>query len=319
MLSRTRRRASFSNRSRRPKTATLRRLASRPTRQLAKRVPSRLPSIAVLAFTNFSGDPEQEYFSDGITEDIITELSRFRSLSVMARHSSFVFKGKAITAREVGEELGVQYVLEGSIQNEDGRVRATAQLVDAETGGHLWAEHYDRELKDIFKVRDEVVQNIVAALAGHVERSGMVQATRKEHRRPDGLRLSAPGTARISEPMTAEGDREARRNFERAIELDPSYASAYAHLAWTNLEEFMFSWSAEPGKALQHGLRNAQKAVALDESDCYAHAALACAHLYGRQHDRAEKEFERAVSLNPNDPEDARAHGASPGMLRTAR
>ena len=189
------------------------------------------PSIAVLPFTNMSGDPEQEYFSDGITEDIITELSRFRSLFVIARNSSFVYKGKPIKVGTVARELGVKYVLEGSVRRAGSRVRVTAQLVDAASGNHVWAERYDRELADIFAVQDDVTRSIVGALTVGLEDEALERARRK---RPENLQAYEHwlrGKRAIW--TTGESNLQSRRHFERAIAIDSNYSAAYSGLAIT--------------------------------------------------------------------------------------
>ena len=193
------------------------------------RTPER-PSIAVLPFTNLSGDPEQAYFSDGITEDIITELSRFRSLFVIARNSSFAFRGERIDIAEIARRLGVQYIVEGSVRRAGNRVRITAQLIDAANGTHLWAERYDRELEDIFAVQDEVVRTVVATVAGRVEVAGAQFAKRKP---PESL-VAYDYVLRGLEQLNLDGEphnAEARRLFEKAVELDPQYAAGHAYLA----------------------------------------------------------------------------------------
>ncbi len=188
------------------------------------------PSIAVLPFDNMSGDPEQEFFADGLTEDIITELSRFRSLFVIARTSSFAFKGQSVNVGEIGRKLGVQYVVEGSIRKAGDQVRITAQLVEAETGNHIWAERYDRELADIFAVQDEVVQAIVGTLVGRLAKAGAERALRKS-----GENLTAYDLVLRGKHYLERGSKddvlEARAIFEQALELDPNHARAYIGLA----------------------------------------------------------------------------------------
>ena len=201
--------------------------AQRPTLALPDK-----PSIAVLPFQNMSGDPEQQYFADGLVEDMITEFSRFRSLFVIARNSSFAFRGEPIDIAEVGRRLGVQYVLEGSIRRAGNRVRITVQLIDAQNGAHLWAERYDRELEDIFAVQDEVVRTVVSTVAGRVEAAGAQVAKRKP---PDSL-AAYDFLLRGLEQLNLVGEdhnAEARRLFEKAVELDPQYAAAHAYLALT--------------------------------------------------------------------------------------
>jgi adenylate cyclase len=256
------------------------------------------PSIAVLPFENMSGDPEQEYFSDGITEDIITELSRFRSLFVIARNSSFAYKGQSINVGKIGQELGVQYVVEGSVRKAGNRVRVTAQLVEAESGNHLWAEHYDRDLEDIFAVQDEVARTIVATVAGRVDDAG----AERTRRRPtsdmaayDYLLRANSHAHRYTRGDTAK----ARSYIEKAIELDPEIARAYALLA--NFDVWDWFWAGGGGKTLDGAWAQLQKAIALDDhaSHTYAVCSLVCIH-DGRQ-DEALTYAERAFKLNPND------------------
>lgn len=260
------------------------------------RTPER-PSIAVLPFTNLSGDPEQAYFGDGVVEDIITELSRFRSLFVIARNSSFAFRDERIDIAEIARRLGVQYVVEGSIRKVGNRVRITAQLIDAARGAHLWAERYDRELEDIFAVQDEVVRTVVATVAGRVEMAGAQVAKRKP---PENL-VAYDYVLRGLEQLSLVGEEhnsEARRLFEKAVELDPQYAAGHAYLALT----IYVQWIANraPGE-LDRALTIARRALALDENDNRCHRILSHIYTHMRQFDRAEFHSERSVALNPND------------------
>jgi adenylate cyclase len=261
------------------------------------KVPTEKPSIAVLPFTNMSGDPEQQYFGDGVVEDIITELSRFRSLFVIARNSSFAFRGEGIDIAEIARRLGVQYVVEGSIRRAGNRVRITAQLIDATNGAHLWAERYDRELEDIFAVQDEVVRTIVATMAGRVEAAGAEMAKRKP---PDSL-AAYDYVLRGLEQLNLLGEEhnaEACRLFEKAVDLDPQYAAGHAYLAlaiyvqWAN--------NRAPGE-LERALASARRALALDENDSRCHRILMPIYTQLRQHDRAEFHSDRSIALNPND------------------
>ena len=254
------------------------------------------PSIAVLPFTNMSGDPEQQYFSDGITEDIITELTRYRQLFVIARNSSFAFRDKPVDVTEVGRKLGVQYVVEGSVRKAAGRVRITAQLVDSATGNHLWAERYDRDVEDIFAVQDDVTQSIVAALFGQVEDAGAQRAKRK---RPESLAAYdyLLRGQELQQRLTKEDLPAARRMLEKAIEIDPDFAVAYAYLALVDQGEWDFEGSAA---LLDRALKNAQKAVALDEDDALCHVILGYISLCAKQLDKAEFHQRRAITLNPN-------------------
>jgi TolB-like protein len=252
------------------------------------------PSIAVLPFQNMSGDPEQIYFSDGISEDIITELSRFRNLHVVARNSSFQYRDTAIDARRVARELGVQYLVEGSIRKAGDRLRISAQLVDASLGNHLWADRYDRPLDDIFAVQDEVVQSIVARLEGRLAASAAEQARRKPTEHLGAYDCVLQARAHLS----SHGATTAEPLLLRAIELDPGYAQAYAWLARTCVIKFFFDSRPELlDQALEHG----RMATRLAENDGICHWARANAHLFRREFEQAAAHFDRARALNPND------------------
>jgi TolB-like protein/Flp pilus assembly protein TadD len=258
------------------------------------------PSIAVLPFTNMSGDPEQEYFSDGITEDIITELSRFRDLFVIARHSSFAYRDKAATIEQVGRDLGVHYLLEGSVRKAGNTIRVSAQLVDAMTSHHLWAERYDRELEDIFAVQDEITQTIVATLAGRVE-----DATRERAKRKSTDSLAAYDYVLRGDEnvwvFTKERTARSRQMYLKAIELDPQYARAYAGVALSYLSDWGFAWSESPDDDLDRAFQYSQKAVTLNDSENHPHCVLAYAHMFRQDFAQAKVHQEKAVALNPND------------------
>jgi adenylate cyclase len=259
------------------------------------------PSIAVLPFTNMSGDLEQEYFSDGITEDLITDLSKISGLFVISRNSVFLYKGKAVKPEQVSRDLGVRYMLEGSVRKAGNRVRITAQLIEATTGYHLWAERYDRELHDIFSLQDEVTQKIVAVL--EVKLTG---GERERLGRPPTDNLEAYDAFLRGESalwhFTKESHAQARRMFERALELDPQYATAYADLGWTYLVEFALQWSQDP-QTLERAFALAQKAIALDEALSQAHIISGVVYLWQKQHAQAIAEGERAIALAPNSAE----------------
>ena len=270
----------------------------RPSESAGLPLPDR-PSVAVLPFSNLSQDPSQEYFSDGVTEDLITGLSKVSGLFVIARNSVFTYKGKAVKVRDVGRELGVRYVLEGGVQRSGSRVRITAQLVDAATGYHIWAERYDREVNDIFALQDEVTQRIVSAMA--------VKLTEAEKRRlgppPTGnpeaydLVLRGHEERRLT---TRDGNAEARRLFVKALDLDPSYAAAYLGLAWTHLQSWQFMWSTDR-EGLERARELAERAIALNDTLVGAHHVLGQIYLWMKQHDRAIAEAQQAVALAPND------------------
>ena len=263
------------------------------------------PSIAVLAFTNMSGDPGQDYFSDGITEDIITELSRFSELFVIARNSSFQYKGRSPDIRQVGRELGVRYVLEGSIRRAGDRVRISAQLIDAVTGAHRWGERYDRELKDVFAVQDEVSRAIVAILVAHVNKAEAELALLKPPATWQAydffMRASDIFSAVLSSANVADLY-EARRLLDRSISIDPNYARAYALLSNTHLAAWVRSLDEDHlgPAALERALRFARKAVQLDPNLPIAHAHLGEVLTFDGQHEQSIAEFEKAIALNPN-------------------
>ncbi len=258
------------------------------------------PSIAVLPFDNMSGDPEQEYFSDGITEDIITELSRFRSLFVIARNSSFTFKGEEVNATEVGQKLGVAYVVEGGVRKAGNRVRITAQLIEAATGNHVWAERYDRNLEDIFAVQDEVVQTISSTIGGRVESDGRKRVARMSG---EGLLAYDHVLRGIAAWLknTKEDNRNARKHLEQAIELDPLNPQAHRWLSEVLISDWMAHWVEDRVATLMTAYEIAKTAVTLDESFSEALATLGSIQVCRREYGDAQHNLERAVQLNPND------------------
>ncbi|MGB2689559.1 MAG: tetratricopeptide repeat protein [Desulfobacterales bacterium] len=258
------------------------------------------PSIAVLPFKNLSGNPEQEYFSDGITNDIITDLSKFRELSVIASNTVFTYKDKPVKIKDVSRDLGVRYVLEGSVQKTGGKVRINSQLIDATTGHHLWAERYDKDLKDLFKLQDELVQTIVSKLAIQIRETERGRVMRKDTDNLKAYDYLLRGREYIYQ-NTREGNKDARLMFERAIEIDPRYSSAYATLAWTHIMDFFFGWTMFPDKSLQRADDLAKKALSLEESNALAHSALGSIYLRRTKYDLAISELQRAIELNPND------------------
>jgi adenylate cyclase len=276
------------------------------------------PSIAVLPFVNMSGDAEQEYFSDGLTEDLITDLSKVSGLFVISRNSVFRYKGKSVKPERVSRELGVRYLLEGSVRKAGDSVRITAQLIDATTGGHLWAERYDRELRDILTVQDEVAQQIVTALATQfpdaaISSSGSSPGTADT--RPAEAETRQPadeisGDLRAYDywwrgrwylqQFTQEGNDQARAMFEKAVELDPQLAAAYMGLGWTYYNDWSMQWSNDP-HSLERAFELVEKSLALDNTLSAGHSLLGHIYLWRKEYDKAIAQKERALVLDPND------------------
>jgi adenylate cyclase len=261
------------------------------------------PSVAVLPFANLSGDPQQDYFSDGITEDITTELSRFSDLLVIARNSAFQYKGKAVDIRQAGRELGARYILEGSVRRSGDRIRIAAQLIDALTGTHRWAERYDRQLQDVFAVQDEVVRAIVATLAAHVNRAETERALLKPPAAWEAYEYYLRGAEALNVSRRTNASLyDARRLLEQSLAIDPNYARAAAMLSWTHFHAYVQPFDCDylSPLALDRALELAQTAVHLDPRLPQARAQLGYVLVYKRQHDAAIAEFERAFALNPN-------------------
>ena len=259
------------------------------------------PAIAVLPLVNMSGDPEQEFFADGITEDILTELSRFRELFVISRNSAFIYKGKSINAQKVAKELGVQYVVEGSVRKAGSRVRITVQLIDAETDRHLWAERYDRELADIFAIQDEVTSSIVSILPGRVAAAAQDRVQRKPPENLAAYECVLAGK-RLHHRSARADNEEALRMLERAIALDPGYAHAHAWKACVLGQSFVNGWCADVEATTRAVIGELTLALSLDEYDSDVHRVLAAVNLsVHRDHDKALYHQERALALNPND------------------
>jgi adenylate cyclase len=258
------------------------------------------PAIAVLPLNNMSGDPEQEFFADGITEDIITELSRFRELFVISRNSSFKYKGRAVEVQKFARELGVQYVVEGSVRKAGNRVRITVQLIDAETDRHVWAERYDRDLADIFAIQDEVTSAIVATLPGRIEAASRDRAARKTTDNLAAYELVLAGKLLHHRSNRTDNDR-ALGLLERAIALDPTYAHAHAWKACTLGQRWGYHW-CDDRKALEPLiLAELDTALALDDNDSDVHRILAAVNLVYEKFDKCIYHQQRALSLNPND------------------
>jgi TolB-like protein/class 3 adenylate cyclase len=269
-----------------------------PSGETVATVPADTPSIAVLPFQNLSDDPNQEYFSDGITNDIITDLSRFSNLFVIASNSVFTYKGKPVNVKDVGRDLGVRYVLEGSIQKVGNRVRINAQLIDATTDHHLWAERYDRELDDIFAVQDELTTSIVAALEVMLTEDEQTRVARQYTSNLEAYDLFLRGRSYLR--GTKRTHLQARQLFDEAIELDPTFAAAYAEKSVTYFSNFIMPMSQDP-KVLEAALEEAERAVVLDDSLPLARARLGWVYLAKMRHEEAITEGRRAIALDPND------------------
>jgi len=256
------------------------------------------PSIAVLPFDNLSSDPDQEYLADGITENIITVLSNVSEMFVIARNSTFTYKGKPVKVQRVAEDLGVQYVLEGSLQKSGSRVRVTAQLIDATKGHHLWADRYDRELKDLFVLQDEITLKILTALQvklTHGQEACMHETT--DNLEAWGHFVKAIG---LFQRFTKEDNAKARDLFERAITLDPEYSAAWTMLAWTHWIDASYGFSRSRAESFKRAVELAQKAVKLDDTNPDVHSLLGGIHLFQMQHKQAIAEGKKAIALNPN-------------------
>jgi TolB-like protein len=259
------------------------------------------PSIAVLPFQNMSGDPEQDYFADGMAEDIITALSRFKALFVIARNSSFTYKGRAVDVKQVGRELGVRYVLEGSVRKAANRVRITGQLVDTGTGGHLWAERFDGGLGDIFDLQDQVTESVVGAIAPAVEKAEIERAKRKPTESLDAYALYLRGLARFYQFANRQANGEALRLFNSAIELDPDFASAYGRAAACYVIAKTNGWISDTANEIAEVTRLAHRAVELGKHDAIALAASGFAlALVVRDLGVGAALIDRALVLNSN-------------------
>ena len=269
------------------------------------------PSIAVLPFTNMSGDPEQEYFADGITEDIITDISRISGLFVIARNSSFAFKNRSADVQEVGRKLGVRHVLEGSVRKVGMKVRINVQLIDAESGGHVWAERYDRDLEDIFAVQDEVTRRIVNVLKVTLSASELVRREDRGKVNPEAYDYLIRGRSCLMQ-FTAEALVEGRAMLERALAIDAGLAPAYACLAILGCTEYINGWNHAGADHLARALELARKACDVNEFEPASHWALAIALMWHRQLDDAERAARRAIELDPNRAE---AYGALGNVL----
>ncbi len=256
------------------------------------------PSIAVLPFTNMSEDPQQDPFSDGITEDLTADLAKISSLFVISRHSAFTYKGKTVKVQDVSRELGVRYVLEGSVRKADNQVRITAQLIDATTGGHLWSERYDRPLHDIFALQDEIRHKIVVYLALKLTDVEQERLERMYTGNPEAYEYRLRGTAYFLR-LTKEDNARARQMSEQAITLDPTYAQAYALQGFTHWAEWSAQWSQDP-QIVERALALAQQALTLDDSLPQAHELMGFVLLAKKQPEQASAEFERVIAHSSN-------------------
>ncbi len=259
------------------------------------------PSIAVLPFDNMSGDPEQEFFADGITENIITELSRYPHLFVIARNSVFTYKGQAVKVQDIRRDLGVHYVVEGSIRKSGNRVRVTVQLIDSATGNHVWAERYDRELVDIFDLEDELTQAIVATLPGHLGSAEEDRLRRKPPQDMAAFDYLLAGKI-YHHRVTKEDNAEALRLLDKAIQLEPRFAQAYAWKACTLGQSIEFGFAESPKEYYKQAVEAVNKALSLDENDVECHRLLCEINMEHHQLDKAVIHGDRALALNPNDP-----------------
>ena len=260
------------------------------------------PSIAVLPFKNLSGDSEQEYFSDGISNDIITDLAKFRELLVIASNTTFTYKNKPVNVQEIGRELDVRYVVEGSIQRAGDKLRINAQLVDTAGGHYLWTERYDRDLKDLFIVQNEIVQTIVAKLAVKVKSAEQARTKHKDPRSFKAYDYLLRGQELFAR-RSRSANNEANQMFAKAIELDPQYGAAYAGLGWTHFRNVSDGWTEFIDQALQQAVDLARKALELDDAMASAYNLLGSAHIFQAQYELAINELHHAIKLNPNNSE----------------
>jgi len=257
------------------------------------------PAIAVLPFDNMSGDPDQDYFADGITEDIITALSLWRSFPVIARNSSFSYKGQQIDVQRVARELGARYVLEGSVRKSGERVRITGQLIDAETGAHLWADRYDRELVDIFDLQDEIVERIVAHMVPELGRAEEQRAVRKRPAELGAWDLLQRGCWHYHR-LTEADMAQARDYMEQSLEIDHLSGLAHGNIAVTHMYDAIMGWSDDWDRSIADGVAAAQRATALDPNEPIPRAVLSSLNVFKHQPERGVEEAARAIALNPS-------------------
>jgi adenylate cyclase len=273
-------------------------VATASVQKVALPIPDK-PSIAVLPFENMTGDPKQEYFTDGFTEQIITSLSKIPALFVISRNSTFSYKGKPVKVQQVGEELGVRYVLEGSVQKSSGRIRINVQLIDAILGQHLWAESYDRDLKDIFGLQDEVILKITSALSVNLTAGEQARAWAEGTKSLEAY-LKLMQSREYLRKGNQESNAQARRLAEETIALDPKYADAYAVLGWTHASEVFNGTSRSPKDSIAKAIESTQKALAMNGSLAEAHSRLGVLYSFSGRYDEGIAEAERGVELDPN-------------------
>ncbi len=257
------------------------------------------PSIAVLPFTNMSGDPEQEYFADGITEDITTALSHLRWLFVIARNSTFTYKGRAVDVRQVALELAVRYVLEGSVRTVGGRIRVTGQLVDAATGKHIWAQRYDRELRDIFAVQDEITGNVVSSIEPHLYAEEGIRAANQPPESIDAWGLVVRAIGLINRVSHRQNE-EAQALLQRAIGIEPSYAKAHAVLGWAVWWATLAYWRPDTAEGYRQAEKHAENALSFDSAEPWGRMVLGLCLSTARHHEQALVELGAALDINPN-------------------
>ena len=273
--------------------------ASRKSKPAGSGQPDKKPVIAVLPFANMSSDPEQEFFADGITEDIITVLSRFRNFSVIARNSTFTYKGQAVDIKQIAQELGASYVIEGSVRCAGERLRITVQLIDAEIDDHVWAERYDRTLEDIFDVQDEITERVALAIGPEIQAADLTQAQRKD---TDDLSIWE-SFARIAwhyMRMTDEDLAAAENLLQALLQEDPKNAPAFAWLSSIQAIQFIYGWTRPRNESLSMAYENAREAVALDGNNEQCQTALGIAYMFRKRHEDAQARFRAALQLNPN-------------------
>jgi adenylate cyclase len=279
-------------------------LDSDPPKALVKESlkPPDKPSIAVLPFDNMSGDPSQEYFSDGLTEQIINGLCKVSNLFVIARNSSFAYKGKLVSIKQIAQELGVKYILEGSVQKAGDRVRITAQLINATTDYHMWSERYDRDLSDIFALQDEITMKLISAMEVNLTIGEQARLWEGETTNIQAYDRLARGNHCLSR-NNEKDNKQAQQFYREAIKIDEVYAMPYCMLGFTHILDVLYRWSKAPLQSFEEAEKNVEKALALNDSLDMAHSLLGWIYLFKRQHDKAIKEGERAIELNPNGAE----------------